>query len=94
MRTVAAIAARLQATRAALDLNQRKLCELSGIAPNTYNQWEKGRGRPDLDGAIALCDALGLTLDWIYRGDPSGLPQRIALKLPPSHTPYVSDAAK
>lgn len=79
--SVEAIAARLLATREALNLNQRQLCERTGIAPNTYNQWEKAKGRPDLDGALVLCEKLGLSLDWIYRGDESRLPHEIAVKL-------------
>ena len=80
-RTVEAIARRLIATRHALGLNQRQLCERAGVAPNTYNQWERAKGRPDIDGALLLCDAFGLTLDWIYRGEMSALPHGIAVKL-------------
>jgi transcriptional regulator with XRE-family HTH domain len=80
-RSVEAIASRLVATREALGLNQTRLCERAGIATNTYNQWEKAKGRPDLDGAFLLCDAFGLSLDWIYRGDESRLPHDIAMKL-------------
>jgi transcriptional regulator with XRE-family HTH domain len=80
-RSVDAIAARLRATQEALGLNQRELCALAGIATNTYNQWVNAKGRPDLDEAFKLCDTLRLTLDWIYRGDPSALPHSLALKL-------------
>lgn len=80
-RTVPAIAARLKQTRTALRLTQVAFAGGAGIAPNTYNQWEKGKQRPDLDQAQALCDAYGLTLDWIYRGDASGLPYNLATLL-------------
>jgi transcriptional regulator with XRE-family HTH domain len=79
IRSPEAIADRLRATRRALGLNQRQLCERAGLLPQTYNQWEKAKGRPDLDGALALCDAFNLSLDWIYRGDPSQLPFKIAI---------------
>ena len=75
---VPAIAGRLRLTRQALRLKQAALCRQTGIAPNTYNQWEQERGRPDLDGAMKLCDAFGITLDWIYRGSMAGLPYEIA----------------
>lgn len=75
------IAKRLRATRDALDLSQVALCKAAGIKQSTYNQWERGKGRPCLDDAIKLCDALALTLDWIYFGDASGLPLRIASKI-------------
>jgi len=75
------IAARLRAGRAALGLSQTELCRLSKIAKNTYNQWEQAIGRPQLDQAKLLRRAFGFTLDWIYEGDTSGLPQALALKI-------------
>lgn len=69
-----AIAERLRITRAALGMRQNAFAGAAGIAPNTYNQWERGIGRPDIDYAQALCDAHGLSLDWIYNGDASNLP--------------------
>ena len=72
-RSIDAIADRLLRTRLALGLNQTALCARADLAKNTYNQWECGRGRPGLDYAIRLCDAFGLTLDWIYFGDESCL---------------------
>lgn len=76
-----AIALRLRATRGALGLKQSSFCTQAGIAANTYNQWEMAKIRPSLDGAILLCRTYALTLDWIYRGDPSGLPQRPVAQL-------------
>jgi len=78
--SVPAISARLIATRHALGLSQVELCRRTGIATNTYNMWEKGNGRPELDKAFLLCETFGLTLDWIYRGDATGLPYGIASK--------------
>ena len=75
------IAARLIASREALGLSQADLCRRAGIARNTYNQWETAKGPPRIDQAMKLCDALGYTLDWIYRGDPSGLPYQMASSL-------------
>ena len=80
-RSVEAIAGRLERTRLALDLTQTEFCARCGIARNTYNQWKQGKNRPELDKAILVCDAFGLTLDWIYLGDPSCLPHQIAVKL-------------
>lgn len=74
---VDSIAQRLRLTREALGLTQSALCKMTGIAANTYNQWEHARGRPELDKALILCEVLSLTLDWIYRGDPFGLPARL-----------------
>jgi transcriptional regulator with XRE-family HTH domain len=76
------IAKRLIDTRGALGYSQAELFKSAGIRTNTYNQWEMAKGRPQLDEALKLCTRLGYTLDWIYRGDPSGLPYRITSKLP------------
>ena len=81
LRTVEAIAERLRRTRQAQGLSQTELCRRTTIATNTYNQWEQAKGRPELDKAVLLCDALGYTLDWIYLGDESGLPHSLAVKL-------------
>lgn len=68
-----AIGLRLELTRQVFGLAQNEFCARAKIAPNTYNQYEQGKRKPTIESAIALCDAYDLTLDWIYRGDPSGL---------------------
>lgn len=80
-RSIDAVAERLRATRAALDLTQTELCRRVGLATNTYNQWENAKGRPGLDQAIKLRDGLGIPLDWIYLGDPGCLPYAVASKI-------------
>lgn len=82
--SVQGIAHRLKATREALGLTQSEFCDLAGVARNTYNQWEKGVSRPELDKAMLLCEAHGLTLDWIYRGAVSHLPYALASKITPA----------
>lgn len=82
-RQIEAIAERLKVCRLALGLKPAELCRLTGIKPNTYSQWENGKGRPNLDEAMRLCDTLGYTLDWIYLGDPSGLTFNLSNKLGP-----------
>lgn len=73
-----AIGRRLALTRQVLDLQQNEFCERAKIAPNTYNQYEKGKKRPSVENAIRLCESYHLTLDWIFRGDPSGLRYELA----------------
>lgn len=68
-RSLAAIGRRLLATRTAIGLNQRQFAQRAKVAPNTYNQWERGSSRPRLDEAIRLVDEYDITLDWIYLGD-------------------------
>ena len=80
-RSIDAIAARLRATRDALQLKQAEFADAAGVKRSTYNQWEKAKGRPGLDDAIKLAEVHGLTLDWIYFGDASGLPVRLVGKI-------------
>ena len=69
---------RLRATRAALGLSQIEFGASIDLSQPRYNQYESGRRTLSVDAAIALCDRYNLTLDWLYRGDPSGLPYRLA----------------
>lgn len=68
-----AVGLRLELTRQVLGMAQNEFSLRAKIASNTYNQIERGKKAIGLEKAIALCDAYDLTLDWIYRGDPSGL---------------------
>lgn len=68
-----AIGQRLALTRQALGLQQNEFADRAGLAANTYNQFETGKNRPSVEAALALKDAYGMTLDWIYDGDMSGL---------------------
>lgn len=75
---LAEIGERLELARTVIGQTQVEFCGKARIATNTYNQYEKGKKRPDIDNALKLCDAHDLTLDWIYRGDPGGLRYHIA----------------
>jgi transcriptional regulator with XRE-family HTH domain len=72
------VALRLRHSRLALKLTQARLSAITGIRANAWNNAEKGKNRLGLDSGIMLCQATGLTLDWIFRGVRSGLPVTIA----------------
>jgi transcriptional regulator with XRE-family HTH domain len=69
---------RLRLTRTALNLDQQEFGTRAGMSQPQYNQYENGKRLLTLPSALLICSEYGLTLDWIYRGDPSGLPYRIA----------------
>lgn len=69
---------RLRLVREALGMSQVDFAARAGIAANTYNQIERGVRLPSVESSIALCEAHDLTLDWIFRGDVSGLKVRLA----------------
>lgn len=73
-----AIGRRLALTRQVFGFQQNEFAEKAGIAAPTYNEFEKGKTRPSIDKARLLRRAFGLTHDWIYEGDLSGLRYEIA----------------
>lgn len=81
-RSMEQIGLRLRALREAVTgQNQAEFCRRVKIATNTWNQYESGTSRPQIDIAFRLYDELGVTLDWIYLADGSCLPSWLALKV-------------
>ena len=78
----AEVGLRLSRTRRALGIaDQLEFGRRAGLSQPQYHQFETGKRRLSLDAALALCRVYGLSLDWLYRGDPSGLPHCLALAL-------------
>jgi transcriptional regulator with XRE-family HTH domain len=72
------IGRRLHRMRVALGYeNLSVFARALNCAPNRYNQYENGVRPLTLAVAIRICDKFGVTLDWLYRGDSSGLPKRL-----------------
>lgn len=69
---------RLSLVRRALRLNQQEFGSRAGLSQPQYNQFETGKRRLTIEAAINLCHVYSLTLDYLYRGDPSGLPYKLA----------------
>lgn len=76
-----AISRRLKMMREAIKLSQAQLCREIGVAQNRWNQYETGERRITLDVALRLKRRFGVTRDWIYDGDISGMPHGLAVKL-------------
>jgi DNA-binding XRE family transcriptional regulator len=73
-----AIGRRLLITRQYYMMSQADFAKGAGINDNTYNQYEKAKKRPSIENAIQLCNRYNITLDWIYRGEASGLRHELA----------------
>lgn len=72
---------RLKLARMAMGWGERqgRFAQAAGISLTAYNQWESGENYPGVDNAIKLCEKhVGLTLDWIYRGNMDGMPTRLS----------------
>lgn len=67
------IAYRIELTRAIKGLSQTQFASKAGLKNSAYSQWKTSTNRISIESANALCDAHTLTLDWIYRGDYSGM---------------------
>ena len=75
------IAKRLEMTRDALGKSAAEICREIRCKPNRWSQYEGGDRRITLEIADRLCEKYGITLDWIYRNNPSGLPKEILEKV-------------
>jgi len=76
------IAKRLIQTRLALGYaTQTAFSEQIGIHQHQYNVFENGRRRISLGVALLIWEKFGVSLDWIYCGDATGLPASLHKKL-------------
>lgn len=57
---------RLKAARAAMDLSQQQLADAVGVSRQTINAIEKGDYNPTIKLCVAICHALGKTLDELF----------------------------
>ena len=60
---------RLKAARASLDWSQQRLADEVGVSRQTINAIEKGEYNPTIRLCIAICRALGKTLDELFWED-------------------------
>ena len=57
---------RLKSARAALDMSQQQLADGVGVSRQTINAIEKGDYNPTIKLCLAICKALGKTLDELF----------------------------
>ena len=57
---------RMTAARAAMDMSQQQLADAVGVSRQTVNAIEKGDYNPTINLCIAICRALGRTLDELF----------------------------
>jgi transcriptional regulator with XRE-family HTH domain len=80
---------RLAQTRIALGLTQDDLAEQLNVSRGALGNWEQGSRLAD-PGAIArMARRHRVTMDWIYLGDPSGLPSQLAAKILGPRSPHT-----
>ena len=57
---------KMKAARAALDMSQRDLAAATGVTRQTIGMIEAGDYNPSLKLCLAICRALGKTLDELF----------------------------
>lgn len=57
---------KLKSARAARDLSQQQLADAVGVSRQTINAIEKGDYNPTIRLCLAICRALGKTLDELF----------------------------
>ena len=57
---------KLKAARAARDWSQQQLADAVGVSRQTINAIEKGDYNPTIKLCLAICRALGCTLDQLF----------------------------
>jgi len=57
---------RMKAARAAMDMSQQQLADAVDVSRQTVNAIEKGDYNPTINLCIAICRALGRTLDELF----------------------------
>lgn len=62
---------RMKSARAALDMSQQQLADAVGVTRQTINAIEKGDYNPTIRLCLAICRALGKTLDDLFWETPS-----------------------
>lgn len=67
------IAARIKWHRSVEGLNQADYAARAGITRSQLSNWESGQQRISTDGALALRDTYGLSLDFIFAGSVAAL---------------------
>lgn len=72
---------RLAQTREALRFNQTAAARMFDVQRAAWNHYETGRRMLDIQLASLICEKWGVTLDWLYRGDKSGLTMRMVARL-------------
>ena len=60
---------KIKAARAAKDWSQQQLAEAVGVSRQTINAIEKGDYNPTIRLCLAICHALGCTLDELFWED-------------------------
>ena len=72
---------RLRQLIAALGLKQVEAARQMDIPKNQLGNWLRGEAYPIHYSMYRFCRVNGIGIDWVFLGDPGGLPHRLSAKL-------------
>lgn len=68
---------RLEALRSALDMPQNDFSAVIGVDPSSYTKIKKGAKPLHSDMAYRVSLRFGVSMDYLYKGDVSSLPESL-----------------
>lgn len=76
------VASRLRAVMAEFGLETYKsIADICGASTSAVNNWVNGLNLPRVPEVSKLCDATGITLDWLYRGSLGAMEPKLGVRL-------------
>lgn len=76
-----AVSARLNAIQKELGKNDTQMAKLVGVGRTTWGNWVNAENMPEEAAVIRLCDATGMNLEWLYRGNGQIMPASLLIRL-------------
>ena len=67
---------RIYSLRKARGLSQEELADAVGVSRQAVSKWELGESQPEVDKAVLLAQALGVTTDQLLLGEPENKPEK------------------
>lgn len=71
------VAVRLRWLRTHFGLKQREIAAMLGLGATQWNNWERGRDRLSLEGALKINQVFGISLDFLFLNRTDALSARL-----------------
>lgn len=65
---------RLMLLRDVFHMSQTAFGKIAGLSQSRYSQYETGERLLPIPVAISLSNTFGVSLDWLYMGEPNAMP--------------------
>ncbi len=92
--TPSRVAQRLKRVRNYINVSQAEFAKAIGVSPTRYNNWERGRDRLSLQGALKINELYGTSLDFLFLNRVETLPINMMKALSESSLDEASNSSK